>query len=569
MSARPQRLSQDQSRYQGQRQVALTSSGNTNTTYRNHLTPLAAKQKQLQPNFSSADMTTRKNLDPDNLDPGNLDLMVILALSFILLVASAITGVFIAYPLLAALLMLVAALLRRGFVLSQLIKMGLAGAKQALPVVYILLLISILTAVWMAAGTVPALVYYGTQLISPHFFILWAFLLSSGLSILLGTSFGTVGTIGVALMVIAHSSHIAANPVAGAIIAGAFVGDRCSPLSSSAHLVATITQTDLYANLRNMLASSLWPLTLSALFYAGLSVYLYHPESSIQTADVQTASNAIATELPNAFNLSLLSLLPAAIILLLALLKVNVKLAMLASIGSGIAIAHSLQQVPLLALFKFALLGYQTNNSALQNILIGGGLLPMAKTSVAVFISTAFAGIFSGSRILAFASAQLQHIRTYRQLSCATAIVSIFANLFGCTQTIGILLTEQIMRPCYQQYYQEQRSEQYSEQQYSKQQYSKQQAYQQQHAKPTANQQLAIAIEDTAVVTAPLIPWNIAGLIPATILTVGPGCIPYMAYLILLPLFSVIRARSPILGKAKAPLAKTSLTVERNAHKNA
>ena len=107
--------------------------------------------------------------------------------------------------------------------------MAFAGAKQALPVVYILLLIGVLTAVWMAAGTVPALVYYGTQLISPRFFILWAFLLSSAISGLIGTSFGTVGTIGIALIVIARSSHIAVNPVAGAIIAGAFVGDRCSP----------------------------------------------------------------------------------------------------------------------------------------------------------------------------------------------------------------------------------------------------------------------------------------------------------------------------------------------------
>ena len=182
----------------------------------------------------------------------------------------------------------------------------------------------------------------------------------------------------------------------------------------------------------------------------------------------------------------------------------------------------------------------------------------MLKASIAVFISTAFAGIFSGSRILAFASAQLQHIRTYRQLSLATAIVSIFANLFGCTQTIGILLTEQIMRPCYEQYYQQQGQQIYD-----------QQHNQQLHTKPTANQQLALSIEDTATVTAPLVPWNIAGLIPATILTVGPGCIPYMAYLILLPLFSVLRARSPIQAKAKTSLAKTSPTVERSPRKNA
>lgn len=439
----------------------------------------------------------------------NFDLIVVLTLSFGLLVASAIAGIFIAYPLLAALSMLVAALLKRGFALSKLLKMGFTSAKQALPVVYILLLIGILTAVWTAAGTVPALVYYGTQLISPRFFILWAFALSGGLSILIGTSFGTVGTIGVALIVIARSSHIAVNPVAGAIIAGAFVGDRCSPLSSSAHLVATITHTNLYDNLRNMVASSLWPLALSVLFYAGLS--LHQPQLTVQIAE-STAESTIATELPKVFNLSLLSLLPAAVILLLAIFRINVRLAMLASIGTGFAIAHSLQQVSLLSLFQFSLLGYQTNNPLLQSVLIGGGLLSMTKATIAVFISTAFAGIFSGSHLLSFANAKLQSIQTCRQLSRTTTLTSIFANLFGCTQTIGILLTEQVMRSHYQRHYSE-----------------------------TANQQLALAIEDTAVVTAPLIPWNIAGLIPATVLAVGPGCIPYMAYLILLPLFSTIR----------------------------
>ena len=451
-------------------------------------------------------------MDTRNLAPhsNNLDLIAVLILSFGLLVVSAITQTFIAYPLLAALALLIAVLKRRGFALSALFKMALAGAKQALPVVYILLLISILTAVWMAAGTVPALVYYGTQLISPRFFILWAFLLSSGISVLIGTSFGTVGTIGIALIVIARSSDIAVNPVAGAIIAGAFVGDRCSPLSSSAHLVATVTRTDLYSNLRNMIASSAGPLALSIIFYTGLS--LYQPQLAIQIG-----KSAIATELPKVFNLSLVSLLPAAVVLFLAVLRVNVKLAMLASIGTGITIAHTLQQVPLFSVFNFSLFGYEQNNPLLQNVLLGGGFLPMAKATIAVFTSTAFAGIFSGSRVLSFTHRWLKHIRTYRQLSRATVIISLFANLFGCTQTIGILLTDQIMRPHYERHYRHQ-----------------------------ANQQLALAIEDTATVVAPLVPWNIAGLIPATVLAVGPGFIPYMAYLLLLPLFLVLRRRSPI-----------------------
>ena len=236
-----------------------------------------------------------------------------------------------------------------------------------------------------------------------------------------------------------------------------------------------------------MVISSLWPLAFSIVFYTVLSLHQPH-------LTAQIANSAITTELPKVFSLSPITLLPAVVILLLAVVRVNVKLAMLASIGTGIAIAHALQQVPLLSIVQLSLFGYQQNNPLLQSVLLGGGFLPMAKATTVVFTSTAFAGIFAGSRSLSFIHGWLKHIRTYRQLSRATVLISLFANLFGCTQTIGILLTEQVMRPYYEQHYPNQ-----------------------------ANQQLALAIEDTATVVAPLVPWNIAGLIPATVLAVGPG----------------------------------------------
>lgn len=452
----------------------------------------------------------------------NLDLIAVLSISFGLLVISALTNTFIAYPLLIALGLFTAVLIRRGFAPGSLLKMGIAGARQSLPVINVLLLIGIITAVWMAAGTVPALVYYGTGLISAQFFMLWAFLLTSAVSVLMGTSFGVVGTLGIALMVIARSSHVDLNPVAGAIIAGAFVGDRCSPMSSSAHLVASVTRTSLYDNLRNMVVSSLWPMALSVLFYAVLS--LFHP--------VTFGADSTIAELPILFDLSPIVLLPAIALLLLALLRVNVKLAMLVSIGLGLAIAQQQQHTPLPQLIQFALFGYHLDQSTpLQTILLGGGLLPMAKATLVVLLSTAFAGIFTGSGVLSFAGRWLNPIRTRRQLGCATVLVAILTNLFGCTQTIAILLTGQMMQPHYQAYWLTQKS------------FSKA-SFETGEITNIGNEQLALALEDSAVVIAPLIPWNIAGLIPATVLGVGPGFIPYAAYLLLLPLFFLLRDRS-------------------------
>ena len=431
----------------------------------------------------------------------SVDLIVVFILSFGLLITCAIYGIFMALPLLAALVLFASCLYARGFALSALVNMSITGAKKSFPVIQVLLLIGILTATWIAAGTVPALVYYGTSLLSGQFFILWAFLLTSLVSILTGTAFGAVGTIGVALIFMAKGGQINIDAVAGAIIAGAFLGDRCSPMSSSAHLVASITQTNLYTNLRNMIVSSLWPLTISVVFYTVLATL--HP--------VSLTASPITAELPKAFDLSWVTLLPAIAILLLAVLQVDVKLAMIVSIGLGGAIAHTTQNTPLLTIANFALIGYHLpSESPLQPILLGGGLLPMAKSTLVVLISTAFSGIFSGSKSLSFLDQWLNRIRTQRQLTQSTLLVSILANIFGCTQTIAIMLTEQIMKPHYK----------------------------------SNNYQLALNLEDTAVVVSPLVPWNIACLIPTTILSVGPGFIPYAAYLLLLPLFASSRRQA-------------------------
>lgn len=419
-----------------------------------------------------------------------------LLLSFALLVSSAIRGTYMAYPLLLSLGLFVAVLNQRGFRLRELAQMGLKGCRQALPVVNILLLIGSVIAIWMAAGTVPALVYYGTQLIQPRLFVLSAFVLTGAVSVLIGTSFGAAGTIGLALMVMARGSSINPNLVAGAIIAGAYVGDRCSPMSSSACLVASITRTSLHRNLKNMVVTSAWPMGLTLVVYLVLS--LLNP--------AQLSDNPVIATLPQYFQLSPLALLPAIAMLLLAMLRLEVKLAMLVSLGIGIAIAHGLQGYSLTQLVKFTLTGFTLDAATpLSDILLGGGLLAMGKAVIVVLISTAFAGIFAGTKAFASLEKGLGKIQRPDHLFAATTGVGTAAAIFGCTQTIAILLTQQIMQPHYQ----------------------------------TRGSQDAIALdlENTVVVISPLIPWNIAGLIPATVLTVGPGFIPYAIYLYLTPLF--------------------------------
>lgn len=428
-----------------------------------------------------------------------MDLLVALLVAFTLLLIGVLQGIFIAYPLLGMLGLISLVLLRRGFSMTTLLKMGMQSSRKAFPVFSILLLIGIVTATWMAAGTVPAIVYYGIQLIHPHGFILTAFLLTSLVSLLLGTSFGAAGTIGIALMIMAKGSGVNLHLLAGAVIAGAYLGDRCSPMSSSAHLITTLTQTDLYLNLRNMVKTGWLPFGIASLLYAGLS--LLQP--------VQPNARLFQDELERWFNLNPIVLLPAITLLTLAVLRVEVKRSMLISIAVAVGLALGHQHHSLGQLLRFALVGFQLEaDTPLQSILRGGGLLPMLRVCAVVVISTAIAGLLSGSQSLQQVDRLLQTPLLLRHRFGATTLVSLVTAAFGCSQTIAILLTEQFMRP---------------------------------HYPKGENGQLALDLENTAVVLAPLVPWNIAGLVPATLLMTDWRFIPYAFYLYLIPVLLLLQ----------------------------
>ncbi len=432
-----------------------------------------------------------------------MDLLFFVIISFVVLLVSATKGYFVLYPLLISMAILIIILLNRKFPLKSLIQMAIAGSRKSFSVIGILLLIGAVMSVWMAAGTVPVIVYYGIKFISPQSFIFSAFFLTSIISILIGTSFGTVSTIGVALMIMASGNDVNPHIIAGAIIAGAYFGDRCSPMSSSAYLIVAITSTQIYTNLRNMVITSLYPLIFSSFLY--LAISFVNP--------VNLNHNDMSVQIGIHFNTHLVSLLPALTILILGILRIDVKISMAISVIVGIAIAVLVQGYSFIEVVNFMLIGFKlASTSSLTNIMTGGGVVSMLKISTVVIVSTAFAGIFEGTRTLEFIKAYLSKARTRGDLFLGTTIIGILSAAFGCTQTIAILLTHQLVEEKYQ-------------------------------AEGLDNYQLAVDLENTVVVISPLIPWNIAGLVPATVLMTDSGFIPYAFYLYLIPLFNLIQMK--------------------------
>lgn len=419
---------------------------------------------------------------------------------FFILLFSVLKGYFVVYPLLLSLVILLVNFCLQKHSFKALIKMGYASSKKAFYIITIFLLIGAVTAVWMAAGTIPALVYYGSQFINPKYFILSAFFLTSFISLLLGTSFGTVSTVGVALMIMAKEGNINSHLVAGAIIAGAYFGDRCSPMSSSAHLVANLTKTKLHRNILAMMKTALLPFMVSSLVYLLLSV----------NNPVQISNSDLLSEIPKLFNLKPLVLLTALAVVVLCLLQIEVKLTLLISIAIGFFLGIFVQKYSFFQMMKFILLGFNLESkTSLFEALTAGGVISMLKVSLVVILSTAIVGIIVGTKSLVLVEKILNKASSRSNLFLGTMIVGIVSAAFGCTQTIAILMTHQLVREKY-----EQRLDGY---------------------------QLATDIENTAVILSPLIPWNIAGLVPATMLMSDSGFIPYAVYLYLIPLLNFIQ----------------------------
>lgn len=432
-----------------------------------------------------------------------MHLLIAIAFSFILLIFSAFQGYFIAYPLLISIVIFIAVLTNRGFALKNLIAMAVAGSKKSFYVLKILLLIGSLIAVWMAAGTVPGIVFYGIKSIVPEYFLLAAFMLSSLVSVLIGTSFGTTGTIGIALIIMANSNGIDTNIAAGAIIAGAYVGDRCSPMSSSGNLVAAITKTDLYTNIKNMLVTGILPFIASVVFYGVLS--WFNPGN--------VTENNMAIEIGKIFNINPIILLPAVTILIFSWFRVEVKISMLISMVIAVAIAILIQHYSWQEIIKFILLGFNIDRpTELKSIFIGGGVISMVKISIPMIISTALGEILAETKSLSVIQGFLNKAKLRSSLFLGTIVIATASAAFGCTQTIAILLTYELIKEKYDK-------------------------------DKLDNYQVALDLENTAIVIAPLIPWNLAGLVPAALLNTDAGFIPYACYLYLIPLGNFIQFR--------------------------
>ena len=371
--------------------------------------------------------------------------------------------------------------------------MAFSGVKTVKNILITFLLIGIITATWRVCGTIPYIVYHATNVCTPGAMVLVTFLLCCVISALTGTAFGTAATMGVICTTMAGSMGIPILYSGGAVLAGSFFGDRCSPMSTSALLVSTLTKTDLYRNIANMVKTSVVPFLITCGIYALLG------RGVGADYDVSEVQNLFA----DAFVLHPAALIPAAAIIVLSCLKINVKITMSVSILCGMAVAIFVQGAAVSDLLNMALWGYKPADPQVAALLSGGGIQSMVKVFCIVCLSSCYSGMFNGTGLLEGFRSGLNKLSDKILPFGSILLTSIITVMVSCNQALAIMLTHQL---CVD-------------------------------TEPDP-ETMASHMENTVVVVAPLIPWSIAGAVPLATVGAPTACILTACYLYLLPVWN-------------------------------
>lgn len=385
--------------------------------------------------------------------------------------------------------------------------------------IIILLIIGALSGTWMASGVVPTLIYYGVQIIHPSFFLTSTCIICALVSMMTGSSWTTIATIGIALMGIGKAQGFADGWIAGAIISGAYFGDKISPLSDTTVLAASVTDTPLFKHIRYMLITTVPSLIITLVLFtiAGLT------HEGGDTAHIAE----FAASLDGKFNISpWLLIVPITTGLLIAR-RVPSIITLFLSTAMAAACAVIFQpellheiggqaEQGINSLFKGLIMtlyggtNLQTENAALTELIATRGMAGMMNTVWLILCAMCFGGAMTASGMLgSITSVFVRFMKNTVSMVVSTACSGIFLNLATADQYISIILTGNMFRNIYEK-------------------------------KGYESRLLSRTTEDSVTVTSVLIPWNTCGMTQATILSVPTlTYLPYCFFNIISPLMSI------------------------------
>lgn len=393
----------------------------------------------------------------------------------------------------------------------------------AMPSILILLIIGSLSGTWLLSGIVPVMIYYGIKIIHPSVFLFTALVVSSLISLVTGSSWSTVATIGVALIGIGQAIGIHEGLVAGAIISGSYFGDKMSPLSDTTNLAPAVAGTDLFTHIRYMIYTTGPSILLSMTIFLIIGF-------TINFEVVETNVQEVLVSIENTFIINPLLLLVPVILVVVIVKKVPALPSLLIGTLLGALAALIFQpqiinQLNAEGLNKFqasykvilqAMFGdisVTTNNSALNELFSTGGMAGMLNTVWLILSAMVFGGAMESAGLLTrISQAVISLVRSTGSLIASTIATCIFFNLTASDQYISIVVPGRM--------------------------YSK--TYRDKALKPEV---LSRTLEDAGTLTSVLVPWNTCGATQAKVLGVSTiDYLPYCFFNLINPVVSIVIA---------------------------
>ncbi len=366
--------------------------------------------------------------------------------------------------------------LRLGYKWDAVESMMITGISRAMQAILILMIVGMLVGTWILSGTIPTMIYYGLKLLSPSIFLVATVLICSVTSLATGTSWGTMGTMGLALMGIAAGLGIPVGPTAGAILSGAYFGDKLSPLSDTTNLAPAMAGTDVFSHVKFMMKATVTAYIIALVFF-GVYGFMHANNGHADTSQLDILVNGIKDN----FNVNPILLLPP----LVVILAIALKMPAIPGITLGVIVAAIMAPIfqngaTLGAIFESAMNGFtmESGIKALDTLLTKGGLMGMAESILMTMIAMMFGGIMEATgQLNVIINAITKYVKSGPALIGVTELTCIASNVTMPEQYISILVPGRMYAP----------------------------AYRKAGMHPVA---LSNALESAGTVTSPLVPWN-------------------------------------------------------------
>lgn len=378
------------------------------------------------------------------------------------------------------------------------------------PTFLIVIMVGMLVGIWMAGGTVPSLMYYGMKLISPAILVPLAFVLCGITSIFTGTSFGSVATMGLAMVGVAMTTDIPVALVVGAVVCGAWLGDKMSPLSDTTNMASGVSKVGLYDHIGSMMYTTL-PAAVVALVLFTIAGLMYNSGS----IDVARADLICDTLLQN-FDINPILILPAILVLLVSVFKLPAILGMGLTVVVSALFAMVFQHVPFVELMNYAFNGFsiETGVSIVDPMLNRGGVVSMTELLVIFMIASVMGAVITSTGILDVLAKNvlLKFIKNRTILVFTTLIYCYVVNfLTAGGQIVSIIVTEQTFEDTFEKM-------------------------------NISRKVLSRTLEDAGTLSAPIVPWGVATIYVMSVLGCGTEYIPYCWFIFIVPIFSMLCA---------------------------